>query len=118
MPQAFVTHENESSIDEIQLEPLQVMESVTMSRQQSAAAPQFTLRAVAVGLILGILLTFSNIFLGLQTGWVMLGCGISAFAGFAIFKSASNMLAFPFSPAENVLVQTVASSVGAMTIGR
>lgn len=37
--------------------------------------------------------------------------------GFGIFRGLSKHLEFPFSPAENVLVQTVASSMALMPLG-
>ncbi|PWW74581.1 OPT superfamily oligopeptide transporter [Tuber magnatum] len=40
----------------------------------------------------------------------------SSLIGFAIFKSCVKYLEFPFTPAENVLVQTVAVAVGSMPL--
>jgi uncharacterized oligopeptide transporter (OPT) family protein len=37
--------------------------------------------------------------------------------GFAFFKSISKILSYPFTPVENVLVQTVAGAVGTMPLG-
>ena len=77
----------------------------------------FTFRAIVVGLLIGILLCFCNIYFGLQTGW---GNGLSipaSLMGFAVFKALSRRLRFPFTPVENVLVQTVAGAVGTMPLG-
>ena len=41
----------------------------------------------------------------------------SALLGFAYFKLVARLLAFPFSPVENVLVQSVAGAVGTMPLG-
>jgi uncharacterized oligopeptide transporter (OPT) family protein len=41
----------------------------------------------------------------------------SALMGFAYFKAVSRMLKVPFTPVENVLVQSVAGSVGTMPLG-
>jgi uncharacterized oligopeptide transporter (OPT) family protein len=41
----------------------------------------------------------------------------SALMGFAYFKTISRMLKVPFTPVENVLVQSVAGSVGTMPLG-
>ena len=41
----------------------------------------------------------------------------SALIGFAYFKTVSRLLKFPFTPVENVLVQSVAGSVGTMPLG-
>ena len=37
------------------------------------AGPSLTFRAVGVGLLVGSLLCFSNMYFGLQTGWVTMG---------------------------------------------
>ena len=41
----------------------------------------------------------------------------SALIGFAFFKTLSKHLELPFTPVENVLVQTVAGSMGTMPLG-
>jgi hypothetical protein len=41
----------------------------------------------------------------------------SSLIGFAVFKSLSKHLSFPFTPVENVLIQTVAGAVGTMPLG-
>lgn len=76
-----------------------------------------TTRSILLGLVIGILICFCNMYFGLQTGW---GSGMSmpaALIGFAIFRSLSAYLKLPFTPAENVLVQTVAGSAGTMSLG-
>jgi OPT family oligopeptide transporter len=83
-----------------------------------ADEPQnFTFRGVLVGLVIGILICFSNMYFGLQTGWVSSMAMPSALLGFAYFKTVSRYIAFPFTPVENVLVQSVAGSVGTMPLG-
>ncbi|KAI6817187.1 oligopeptide transporter-like protein [Hortaea werneckii] len=94
-----------------------------------AEQPQFTLRAVVVGLLIGILIAFSNTYFGLQTGWISGMAMPSALIGFAYFKGLRTLmcrLGEPmkrwgwgegFSEVENVLVQTVAGSVGTMPLG-
>lgn len=83
-----------------------------------ASEPQnFTLRGVLVGLAIGIIICFSNTYFGLQTGWVSGMAMPSALLGFAYFKAVRRLLAFPFSPVENVLVQSVAGAVGTMPLG-
>ena len=77
----------------------------------------FTLRALLLGLAIGVLICFCNIYFGLQTGW---GSGMSmpaSLIGFAAFRSASKHLTLPFTPVENVLVQTVAGAAGTMSLG-
>ena len=77
----------------------------------------FTARAVGVGLVIGVLLCFCNVYFGLQTGW---GNGMSipaSLMGFAAFKAMSRQLRRPFTPVENVLIQTVAGATGTMPLG-
>ena len=85
--------------------------------RQASSDTNFTARGVAVGSIIGILICFSNTYFGLQTGWVS-GMGMPAsLIGFAVFKTFSRCLSYPFTPVEHVLVQTVAGAVGTMPLG-
>lgn len=108
---------------------------------ERAASPQnFTVRSVVLGLAIGVVIIFSNTYFGLQTGWISGMAMPSALLGFAAFraweaafpadeaayKDASSAtsrmrrafrLRVPFSPVENVLVQTVAGSAGTMPLG-
>jgi OPT family oligopeptide transporter len=102
-------------------------EDETLSRSRSgarkylaerASQPQnFTLRGVLVGLAIGVVICFSNMYFGLQTGWVSGMAMPSALIGFAYFKVVASTLKLPFTPVENVLVQSVAGSVGTMPLG-
>ncbi|TGJ86035.1 hypothetical protein E0Z10_g2718 [Xylaria hypoxylon] len=60
----------------------------------------FTIRGVVVGLLVGLVIVFSNILLG-----------------FGIFRTLSRHLSFPFTPVENVLVQSVAGGMAIMPLG-
>jgi OPT family oligopeptide transporter len=85
---------------------------------EQATQPQnFTLRGVLVGLAIGVVICFSNMYFGLQTGWVSGMAMPSALIGFAYFKVVARTLKLPFTPVENVLVQSVAGSVGTMPLG-
>lgn len=77
----------------------------------------FTFRGVAAGLLVGLVICFSNMYFGLQTGWVSMMTMPASLMGFGIFKTLSRHLQFPFSPVENVLVQTVAGSMAIMPLG-
>ncbi|KAL2869330.1 OPT family oligopeptide transporter [Aspergillus lucknowensis] len=77
----------------------------------------FTLRSLLVGLLIGALITFSNTYFGLQTGWISTMAMPSALIGFSVFKVFSKYLSYPFTPIENVLIQTVAGAVGTMPLG-
>ncbi|CRK33020.1 hypothetical protein BN1723_014707 [Verticillium longisporum] len=77
----------------------------------------FTFRGVAVGLAVGLVICFSNMYFGLQTGWVSTMTMPASLMGFGIFRTFARHLSFPFSPVENVLVQTVAGSMAIMPLG-
>lgn len=82
-----------------------------------AEGRSFTFRGVAAGLLVGLVICFSNMYFGLQTGWVSMMTMPASLMGFGIFKTLSRHLAFPFTPVENVLVQTVAGSMAIMPLG-
>lgn len=77
----------------------------------------FTFRGVAAGLLVGLVICFSNMYFGLQTGWVSMMTMPASLMGFGIFKTLSRHLQLPFTPVENVLVQTVAGSMAIMPLG-
>ena len=77
----------------------------------------FTIRSTVVGLIIGVIICFSNTYFGLQTGWVSGMAMPASLIGFGFFKTISKHLTLPFTPVENVLVQTVAGAVGTMPLG-
>ncbi|KAK6200803.1 hypothetical protein LQW54_009536 [Pestalotiopsis sp. IQ-011] len=77
----------------------------------------FTVRGVAVGLLVGLVICFSNMYFGLQTGWVSIMTMPASLLGFGIFRTLQPHLQFPFSPVENVLVQSVAGGMAIMPLG-
>ena len=79
---------------------------------QANQEQNFTLRGVLVGLVIGVVICFSNMYFGLQTGWVSGMTMPAALIGFAYFKAIARWIDYPFTPVENVLVQTVAGAVG------
>jgi uncharacterized oligopeptide transporter (OPT) family protein len=57
-------------------------------------------------------------YFGLQTGWVSTMTMPASLMGFGIFRLLRSRLGeLPFSPVENVLVQTVAGSMAIMPLG-
>jgi hypothetical protein len=88
-----------------------------LGRRDVGADHSFTIRGVLAGLLVGLVICFSNMYFGLQTGWVSSMTMPASLLGFGIFKLLSRHLSFPFSPAENVLVQTVAGSMAIMPLG-
>ena len=86
---------------------------------QGDKMPQLTLRAVLMGAMLGSVMSVSNLYVGLKTGW---GVGVSVTAcilSFSIYKTLSK--AFPrifkteMSILENNCMQSTASSAGYST---
>ncbi|KAF4977524.1 hypothetical protein FZEAL_5958 [Fusarium zealandicum] len=77
----------------------------------------FTLRSVLAGLAVGTVICFSNMYFGLQTGWVSIMSMPASLMGFGIFKLLAPHLRFPFSPVENVLLQSVACGMAIMPLG-
>lgn len=84
---------------------------------RAADPTNFTFRGIIVGLLIGVLINFSNIYFGLQTGWISGMSMPAALVSFGIFRAMSPYLKVQFSPVENVLVQSVAGSVGTMPLG-
>lgn len=119
------THETSRSIGQ---EPIgQEPDASFLARRSDQ--PQFTIRALLLGLLIGVLIAFSNTYFGLQTGWISGMAMPSALIGFAYFKGLRALMCRlgdsferfgfgeEFSEVENVLVQTVAGSVGTMPLG-
>ena len=98
--------------------PLQEEEAAPpIAAADEAADMNFTLRGTIVGLLVGVIILFSNTYFGLQTGWISGMQMPAALISFGFFKSIARTLRRPFSPVENVLVQTVAGAVGTMPLG-
>ena len=84
----------------------------------AGAAPQLTFRAVFVGLLCGTVLCFTNMYFGLQTGWVTMGSLQSALLGYGIFQACGvcTRHARHFGPLENVVVQTVSVATATLPL--
>ncbi|KAJ2522965.1 OPT super, partial [Coemansia sp. RSA 2049] len=78
--------------------------------------PQFTWRAIVVGLLFGTVLCFSNLWFGLQSGWISMMSLQSSLVGFAVFKAFERVLDVPFGPAENVVLQSTAVATATMPL--
>ncbi|MBI5383806.1 MAG: OPT/YSL family transporter [Verrucomicrobia bacterium] len=78
--------------------------------------PQLTLRSAVTGMMLGGLLSLTNLYVGAKTGWT-LGVGItSVILAFAMFKAlAQTGLAKEFTILENNAMQSIATAAGYMT---
>jgi OPT family oligopeptide transporter len=79
--------------------------------------PQLTLRSAFTGMLLGGVLSLTNLYVGVKTGWT-LGVGItSVILAFAVFKVAQSLSLTKreFSLLENNCMQSIATSAGYMT---
>ncbi|KAL8905623.1 MAG: hypothetical protein Q9207_002533 [Kuettlingeria erythrocarpa] len=105
----------EEDVEEYEISALE--EAQKYLAEQAEEAQNFTVRGVLVGLAIGVVICFSNTYFGLQTGWVSGMTMPAALIGFAFFKTIAKHIELPFTPVENVLVQTVAGAVGTMPLG-
>ncbi len=78
--------------------------------------PQLNLRSALTGMILGGVLSLTNLYIGIKTGWT-LGVGISSvILSFAIFRLMARLnLGSEMSILENNAMQSIATSAGYMT---
>ena len=78
--------------------------------------PQLNLRSALTGMVLGGLLSLTNLYVGIKTGWT-LGVGLtSVILSFSIFKMVSKLkIGSEMSVLENNAMQSVATSAGYMT---
>jgi uncharacterized oligopeptide transporter (OPT) family protein len=82
-----------------------------------------TVRASIVGSLIGVIFCFSNMYFGLQTGWVTMGSLQAALLGFGFFAIVQKLSFFnnpQFTAQENVFVQTVSVAAASLplTAGR
>ncbi|MBN1421600.1 MAG: OPT/YSL family transporter [Planctomycetes bacterium] len=78
--------------------------------------PQLTLRAAISGMMIGGILSLTNLYVGAKTGWT-LGVGItSVILAFAMFRIMSRIgLGSEFTILENNCMQSIATAAGYMT---
>src|SRR6478672_4434560 len=78
--------------------------------------PQLNLRSAITGMLLGGILSLTNLYIGIKTGWT-LGVGISSvILSFAIFRLMSKLkIGKEMSILENNAMQSIATSAGYMT---
>jgi putative OPT family oligopeptide transporter len=78
--------------------------------------PQLTARAAVTGMLLGGILSLTNLYVGAKTGWT-LGVGItSVILAFGMFKVLAGLgMAREFTVLENNCMQSIATAAGYMT---
>jgi putative OPT family oligopeptide transporter len=81
--------------------------------------PQLTPRAVLVGMLLGVVMCLSNLYVFFKTGWSMGVTITAAILAFAVFQAlqAARLARRPLTALENNALTTVASGAGYMTGG-
>ncbi|WFD06002.1 OPT super [Malassezia vespertilionis] len=87
---------------------------------------EFSLRALVAGTLVGALITFTNLYLGLQSGWISTMSLQGALMGYAIFKFIPPsmtlfghkivLLSSPLTAKENVMIQTIATAIGSLPL--
>lgn len=77
----------------------------------------FTIRSIVAGLAVGTVICAANVYFGLQTGWVSIMSMPASLMGFGIFSLVRRHLHFPFTPIENVFLQSVACGMAIMPLG-
>jgi uncharacterized oligopeptide transporter (OPT) family protein len=78
--------------------------------------PQLTIRSALTGMVLGGILSLTNLYIGIKTGWT-LGVGISSvILSYALFKFMARLkLGTEMTILENNAMQSIATSAGYMT---
>ncbi|MBI5710180.1 MAG: OPT/YSL family transporter [Candidatus Eisenbacteria bacterium] len=80
--------------------------------------PQLTKRALIMGMMLGMVMACSNVYVGLKAGWAMGVAITSCILAFTIFASLHKLMPRwfpPYSILENNAMQSCASAAGAIT---
>lgn len=76
-----------------------------------------TVRSLIAGLVIGSLVCCSNMYFGLQTGWISMQSMQSALLGYGLFAATHRTLGTrPLSVAENVIVQTTSVATATMPL--
>ena len=80
---------------------------------------QFTWRAVLAGMVIGVVMCLSNLYVFFKTGWSMGVTITAAILAFTLFRAlnAARIASSPLSALENNTLTTVASGAGYMTGG-
>ncbi|WFD41638.1 OPT super [Malassezia psittaci] len=100
--------------------------SAMRRRHTSFFDDEMTPRAIAMGVVVGALITFTNLYLGLQSGWISTMTLQGSLLGYALFQlipqsvqigsKRFQILARPLTLKENVIIQTVASAIGSLPL--
>jgi putative OPT family oligopeptide transporter len=102
--------------DEIRSMSLEEKDRWWLEKVYRGDMPQLTIRSGLTGMALGGVLSLTNLYVGMMTGWT-LGVGItSVILAFAMFKAFSRLhLGTPITLLENNAMQSIATAAGYMT---
>lgn len=79
--------------------------------------PEFSVRAVTAGLLIGVLLCTTNTHLGLQSGWISTMSLQASLLGFGLFKLLPHHRFFKdLTVHENIVLQTTAVATGTLPL--
>lgn len=97
----------------------QLSEAEWLQRVHRPGERQFTLRAVLVGMVIGVVMCVSNLYVFFRAGWSMGVTITAAILAFATFQAlhARRLVKTPLSVLENNVLTTVSSGAGYMTGG-
>jgi uncharacterized oligopeptide transporter (OPT) family protein len=94
-------------------------EQAWLERTWQPGATQLTARAVVVGMLIGVVMCLSNLYVFFKTGWSMGVTITAALLAFAAFRAAEavGLVKRPLTALENNALTTVSSGAGYMTGG-
>jgi len=103
------------------LEPLaqEDPEAIWLRDVYQPSAVNLTVRAVIAGMLIGVVMCISNLYVFFKTGWSMGVTITAAILAWGVFKAlgAAGLARTPLGPIENNALTTVASGAGYMTGG-
>jgi putative OPT family oligopeptide transporter len=107
---------HELSDEQVRTMTLQQKDEWWLKNVYKGDMPQLNLRSALTGMILGSVLSLTNLYIGIRTGWT-LGVGISSvILSFALFKVISRLkIGNEMTILENNAMQSIATSAGYMT---
>ncbi len=107
---------HELSDEQVRTLSLKQKDEIWLKKVYRGNMPQLNLRSALTGMILGGVLSLTNLYIGIKTGWT-LGVGItSVILSFAIFKLFAKLkIGTEMTILENNAMQSVATSAGYMT---
>ncbi|GIL18688.1 MAG: peptide transporter [Oligoflexia bacterium] len=102
--------------EQIRTMTLEEKDSWWLKNVYKGNAPQLNLRSALTGMALGSVLSLTNLYVGIKTGWT-LGVGVtSVILSFALFKLLSKLgVGKEMTVLENNAMQSIATSAGYMT---